>query len=1151
MAKSPGSLRNCVTVAARYVRSINIERDLPDPGALKGYKLTDRTELVLNRMLSGLQNGSTQRAWRLTGPYGAGKSALGLLLASLFKNGFSRRSPAGKLLYEYAASTHALGARAPQYRPIVLQGEYADVSISLAERLHSILSNTRASRARTTLAKSLNRFMAGRRRDNVPPDAVLALLERFATLEARSASPYQGTLLIVDELGRFLDFAAGRKSNIDAGFLQALAEKCAGQADVPIAVIGILHQRFEDYARSMGGNSRLLEWSKVAERFEEVTLEESLDGACMLLADAIDVDSNQLSNRTVSASQKRNQSAVESGLLPAAIFEKNSTALYPLHPIAAVALTVLSRRLGQNERSVYSFLLSQDSGGFQAFVGSSSTGPKSVFRLSDLCDYLLGQGGLHLADKERNRRWSLLQECMRSAPFHDGTELDVLKTVGVLNLLEPIPNMAATAVSVALAVSDSPKSKAVLAAIDRLVGKNVLFRRPATDELCIWPRSSVDISREFRRLESRIGSVRRLDEVLSRMPAPRPIVAHRHYIQTGTLRSLQIKIFADANASAIENGVAGGDLVDGCMGVVPVYPDQDEAAVLKALIDCSSRLPESVVLVPQPVDDRALTLARELQVWRAVEKDCAALRIDEYARAEVENAITRTASALSASVAGFRELGLQSSALTVVNRGQVTSVGDGVNLSRWASDFFDMRFPKAPILHNELINRVNVSTQAASARTRLIEAMLANEDRQHLAISKTPPEKAIYLTLLHESGMHRCYRNGDRRFGAPTHSDPRRWAAAWRAVEQRLSGPQPVRVSELLQILGEPPYGVRESPALVLVVVVMLANRFKLTLREERTFVTELTVMHLGRMAKAPHRFDCRIVSAGRKMAAVIDVYHKVYLPDEPNADVGDVVRALYRWYLGLSTYVMRTKQLSVSGRALLQVLEKANEPIALLCEEIPGVFDFRFSTQSDPKAVVGLHQALSACVTEVANAPQALFDRICSTANNIFELPEATTLGQLRQHILDLCLAVGNLPHEEQISAIRLRTVDSNRSDEKWLESIGSLLTDKTIETWEDDTLRVFEATLNRVANVMRHISALRRVSKEQDVDATHLIGIHIVDAFGRERAFTVNTRTQTNAQDDVYQSLRDTLANVPDAKRMLALLLSEFAAADRKLHI
>ena len=67
-----------------FLRSAHLERDFRDPTALEGYIVTPGIQRSLNRLGSGLSPKSGQRAWRITGDYGSGKSSFALLLAHAF-----------------------------------------------------------------------------------------------------------------------------------------------------------------------------------------------------------------------------------------------------------------------------------------------------------------------------------------------------------------------------------------------------------------------------------------------------------------------------------------------------------------------------------------------------------------------------------------------------------------------------------------------------------------------------------------------------------------------------------------------------------------------------------------------------------------------------------------------------------------------------------------------------------------------------------------------------------------------------------------------------------------------------------------------------------------------------------------------------------
>src|SRR5258707_893306 len=79
----------------RISSALHFERDYRDPSSLAGYVVTDQIRGYLRRLSLGLQPNSGQRAWRITGDYGSGKSAFALLLAHVLgrlQSGAGRKS---------------------------------------------------------------------------------------------------------------------------------------------------------------------------------------------------------------------------------------------------------------------------------------------------------------------------------------------------------------------------------------------------------------------------------------------------------------------------------------------------------------------------------------------------------------------------------------------------------------------------------------------------------------------------------------------------------------------------------------------------------------------------------------------------------------------------------------------------------------------------------------------------------------------------------------------------------------------------------------------------------------------------------------------------------------------------------------------------
>ena len=96
-----------------------------------------------------------------------------------------------------------------------------------------------------------------------------------------------GLILIVDEMGKFLDYASSVGS--DLNLFQEIAENFSNarlnKEGEPI-FIGILHQPFEEYASNLG-RSVAEDWQKIQGRFEDIPFSINSEETANLIEKAI------------------------------------------------------------------------------------------------------------------------------------------------------------------------------------------------------------------------------------------------------------------------------------------------------------------------------------------------------------------------------------------------------------------------------------------------------------------------------------------------------------------------------------------------------------------------------------------------------------------------------------------------------------------------------------------------------------------------------------------------------------------------------------------------------------------------------------------------------------------------------------------------
>ena len=344
MTGSPIASR--LAIRRRYVRSVDLARDVDDPDALDGYVVTPSACDAAIRILAGLSAESRHRAFRIVGPYGAGKSAFGVFFTQLVRE--CGRGPATTLLSETTTEPFVV----TPWRPVIVSGR----RVSFARELLRVVRGCREGSAAVFADLRARAELMLDRDGSLDAHAVTALVaEMAAELRAQTG---EGTLLLVDEMGRFLEHAATNIGTEDPSIFQSLAERAGGRASVDFAVVGFLHHRFADYVAGMGEWIEA-EWSRSSERYEELSFDGSTEQSLFMLANALEPTQRHTAAVRRKAVEVYGEAA-DLGVFAVPRHDVVQVApnLYPLHPATVAALALAIRRFGQNERSLFGFLQS-------------------------------------------------------------------------------------------------------------------------------------------------------------------------------------------------------------------------------------------------------------------------------------------------------------------------------------------------------------------------------------------------------------------------------------------------------------------------------------------------------------------------------------------------------------------------------------------------------------------------------------------------------------------------------------------------------------------------------------------------------------------------------------------------------------------------
>ena len=1104
-----------VVVRRRYIRSVDLARDVDDPDALDGYVVTPSVRDATLRILAGLSAESRQRAFRIVGPYGVGKSAFGVFLAQLMRE--RGRGYATSLLSGVVKGAVDV---AP-WRPVIVSGRRVGFARELLRVVtagcseESVISDELKTNAESILERD----------SALDVQAVTALVtEMAAELRDRTG---EGLLLLVDEMGRFLEHAAANMAIEDPSIFQTLAERSGGRAGANLAVVGFLHHRFGDYVAGMGGWIEA-EWARSSERYEELSFGGSTEQSLFMLARALE-PARRHTNAVRRRAEKIYGEAVDRGLfaVPREDVVQVAPNLYPLHPAAVAALALAIRRFGQNERSLFGFLQSLEPASLKRFAHSTFYDADNWYLVPSAFDHLATTIS-EIPGGDRMRRWSLAFDALAGAADLPRNHQEVLKAVALVAVLEPLPGLIADIGTIAWSLGIDDTQVQII--LDELVKRNLIYRRPHRGDYSLWSSSSVDLSRWLEEAKAKVRVPERFEDISAILPSSRPAVAHRHYHATGTLRTFEVRLWTGENV--------GKRSADGLILVAPIYPDENRKEVLRNASAAVQDDPLALVCA-RMIAPEDLKWAHELALWSWVRENCEELKVDELARVEVgeriataEQAMTR-ANALLSSTNSIREEKWWFA-------GKPINMPQG-GLSALLSNICDKAYDQAPILKNELINRTKLSSPVASARMRLFDRMLTCADQAHLGLTGTPPERTIYLSLFQASGIHSSDSQGRFAFRAPESEHSHRWRPIWDRIAERLHGDESVSVSTLMEDLGAAPYGLRAGPALLIITAFVLASRDDIAIMERNSFQPDLTTAHLMRIAKSPRNFALKSLNEGMGQSGVIRALAtRLQVIGTCRPTIAGISEKIFSWYNALPPHALKTTSLSAIAIVVRRVLRKASEPGRLFFHDLPVACDAL--EEDGTVAVEHFVETLDSTLLEIQDATPSLRARAVATAVHAFGVHDLPSLRSQIQEDYE--------PHRLELRDYRLRAfveraMNTRASHDRWLDGIAGHLTGQRPDNWTDEILDKFDFEIRIVAGRLAKWLALARTRQTRSED---LRSVHVIGVDGREQMLVIRRDRPNPRLVTRLDAVREVLGSDPQAMEVLGQLLAEYADSHAK---
>ncbi|AFC33309.1 hypothetical protein PM3016_6701 [Paenibacillus mucilaginosus 3016] len=1076
-----------------FKTSVNIKFDIGNVEFIKRYIPTPSHADAMKGIIEGFTEESVNRSHIIIGPYGTGKSLLANVVGSIVSKSVDRDNVTTLVnkfnqVDEYIAGKINHASNLPTlFLPILLSGNegrfrqsiLTNVLKKLGEQGLDIVLPGLSSKILQSIkvwddefpdtykafclrleqdGKQIVRWLEEIKKQNEVEikyfSSIYPLLTAGASFEVDydhsflSQMEYLATVLkennmgifiVYDEFARFLQGLNKSKFNEAMQDIQDLAE-LSNRLNC-IHFILITHKSLRHYFSSSDEDSSK-EFQRIEKRFNQYLIKS--DQATFLRIAEIIVSENIDSKPQISLDDfTRIQGAMRKYPLFPSINQTERDELvirgmYPLHPVSIFLLPHLTRVFGQNERTLFTFLESQETGGLINHISKS----KEYYLAHQLFDFFFpdstGNSNDELAEHMLLYKKAIAR-MPEDIPNKKHTALNLVKVITLWNLCVLQNEQKLTTDFLQFAIGTNEEE---LLELLSLLNTNKIVRFNRVNGFWeLFAGSSIDLQ---EKLEQEKQSLKQNPtneiEVLKSNLSRKYYFPEKYNDEKGMTRFAAVKIIY--GKEVLEGKIENDTTSD--LSLYYVLPENTEVtnalALGSTLRELSVTSRGSLCFIhPDPVEN----IKSELYNYMALEslrRNKTLLSEDKGIREELEILLNEAKYTIS-------DYLLKISIFDGIHpwyvEGNETYFNSEFELTEKLTDMCNRLYKHTPIILNDSFNRSSISGAQRNAAVLLINKILEEPHNNQFGITGNGPEYALYASIFKNND--RFDYNVNNLDYSTVRNEPFRLLRS--KLKELLDKNPKGSLKDLIDIFIAPPFGIRK-PLIPILFVSLLRDRWnELMLYSNGMFVPGINGAKL---------YDI-IVEAGPEN------YHYVYERiDEGYIQLFSNIETHFRDSLEerLST---QSRLIYVCGTLLkwLRSLPKITQTSEHVDEEFKQIRDLIKRSEIDPQQTIAeiyklFYEDLAKLLKVKEYAEHQIIELKQELISKVNEIIGVGEIGELKSWAEDQrrSLSFNSKMLEKMLNAL----TSTGTVDERiWIDKFSEEYIGVKIEDWSDTTYELF----------------------------------------------------------------------------------------------
>lgn len=788
-----------------FQTSVNILYDLENEEKIKKFIGTTSSIEIIEEIFLSVLTTSTSRARILVGAYGRGKSHLVLVILSLlYKKNVKIFE---KLLYKiekikpelYKAILDYLKSE-QKILPVVIGGSSTNLRQSFLmgltqalekEKLEKVMPKTNFTAVISTIQNwklnyketydkfiekidsSIEEFVFQLEEYNIEtyenfksiyptltsgsefnPFLESDVVEIYTEVSKQVKScGYSGLYIVYDEFSKYLESSISNTSNSDIKLLQDFAEKCERSGKNQMHLMLISHKDIGNYIDDKLSKEKVDAWKGVSGRFVHMIIQNHFIQMYEIISNVICKDKNYWQNFK-EKNEKKFIELKEIYLKNKLITNNKELNLviencYPLHPISTFILPRLSEKIAQNERTMFTFLSSEQKYTLNNFL--NKLGDKYKLLTPDyLFDYFDPLIKKEIYTGNIYKTYRLLKNVLEKTKKNK-LETKILKTLFLIYIIEEFERVAPTQETIINIYKYSVKNISEIEnALESLKEKEcVVFLKRSNNYLKIKESSGKNIKEEIMRYENKRNFNLDYLDIINNLSFEKYLYPSKYNDEKEIVRYFKYEFISEKEffntrnwEKRVKNSKADGLII----GIIP--NNKESINKIKEEISLKQINSKRVLFVLSKDYKEISDLIFEYEVLKDLIEDS---KEDIVLKEEYEMFLEDIEEVVFKFIHNYLNPELNKN--EYFYNSKKINIHRKAQLSNLISDICEVLFPLTPIINNETINKNKLPGVTIKNRNKVISKLLENNLQFKLGLKGNGQDVFIARTLLYNLGI--------------------------------------------------------------------------------------------------------------------------------------------------------------------------------------------------------------------------------------------------------------------------------------------------------------------------------------------------------------------------------------------------------------